>query len=325
MRPATHGACAFVLTVVGCIERVDLGAPGVGSAPREFDAGTSEDLLAVHACSPDDVWVAGTLGTVLRVRPAGVSRVPTSVRYDLRAVVCERPDRVWVAGDTDTILSYSDDRWASWRSGLVDVGGRPLNHVALALHAGTVWLLPEDAAYADSGSTAVTLRFRGGAWESTTRRYDLDRSTELVAGPAGLFVFGDFDLFYTWRGGAWASRSIPLSRASSYSLTAGAVSEDAAFVAGTNDNYEPVVLRVGATWDVVASEGFDREPVAMTHVPGLLVIGTADGRISTIDDAGALRQVAQTRGQIRAMAASSEDVWIVGDDGLLVALPHAAR
>jgi hypothetical protein len=321
MRAVHRSVGALALTAaVGCIERVDLGEPGIGSAPRTFDAGTSEDLLAVHACSPDDVWVAGTLGTVLRVGPAGVLRVPTSVRYDLHAVVCERPDRVWVAGDADTILSYSGSRWTSWRSGL------SLDHVALALHAGAVWLLPEGSAYVDGEFTAVAFRYRDEAWARTLRRGDVvDHSTQLVSGRAGLFIFGDDSVYYQWVGDAWATRPIPLSQASSYDLNAAAVSEDAAFVGGTNDDFEPVVLRVGATWDVVATEGLDRAPVAMTHVPGLVVIATADGRVSTLDDAGALRQVAQTRPGIRAMTASSEEVWIVGDDGLLVALPYAAR
>jgi hypothetical protein len=311
---------AFALVLVsvpGCVARVDLGAPSPTGLVQTLESGTSDDLLAVHACASGDVWIAGTLGTVLRVRDGVVDAMSAPTRFDLRAILCEPSGRVWAAGDRTTLLSW-DGTWGAWSGGPVDISGDPLDYLGLARHDGVTWLLPGGTAY-DDGFAAIALRLDGAEWSSTTRVMDHAGGTSLVSGRRGLFVFHDDEHYDAWTGERWERRIIPLSEASSYNLGAAVVGDDATYLAGTDANGDAVLLRVAEAWDVVARDSFDpdQRPTAIARLADRSVVGTYAGDVFVVEDAGAVTRVGRTRRSIRALTTTPGAVWIVGDDGLV--------
>jgi hypothetical protein len=150
----------------GAWEPVDLGSSAPGAAVA---------LRAIAVVAPDDVWVAGTGGTILHGTGAGWSRLDAGVTENLRRAWANGPGDVWFVGQagrivrwngSDLVKSYClscGDLWGLW--------GRSSNDMWLADDMGAL------------------VHFDGGGFSP---------SINPVPGPQrtpGLWGAGDRDLF----------------------------------------------------------------------------------------------------------------------------------
>ncbi|MCS6912242.1 MAG: glucosyltransferase-I, partial [Myxococcota bacterium] len=77
---------------------------------------------------PDDVWVVGNEGTILRWNGRSWQRHPTGVREELSGVFGHGPRDIWVVGNKGTLLHWDGHTWLSpqrrptdqWLYGLCD-------------------------------------------------------------------------------------------------------------------------------------------------------------------------------------------------------------
>jgi hypothetical protein len=114
-------------------------------------------LLAVHARTPDDVWIAGTGGVVLRLGPEGLTDASPTIAANARfvAVHAFAADDVWLVSAAGTVLHFDG---ATWSTSLA----LPTSGALVGMWAASeddVWVFGQKAA-----GVAVAHHFDGSAW-----------------------------------------------------------------------------------------------------------------------------------------------------------------
>ncbi|MBL8953069.1 MAG: hypothetical protein JNK82_19990 [Myxococcaceae bacterium] len=77
-------------------------------------------LNAMWAASPDEVWAAGDVGTVMRFSSGVWSLYDTPTRNDLYAIAGASPTDVWAAGSAGVMMHFDGTSWTSVQAGATD-------------------------------------------------------------------------------------------------------------------------------------------------------------------------------------------------------------
>ncbi|MGI6301761.1 MAG: WD40/YVTN/BNR-like repeat-containing protein [Verrucomicrobiota bacterium] len=166
---------------------------------------TGANLFAVWAAAPEDVFVGGEGGVILRWDGATWQTMPTPTQYDINAIHGNGPNDVWAVGgytlhqDIDkhcVILHFDGQQWSEitppdymgWTYPLIDV---------YAVAANDVWAIP------DIGTAAV--HWNGSQWDFVNIPLSIEGSFHSITGvgPDHIFITGSHGQILHKSGNSW--------------------------------------------------------------------------------------------------------------------------
>lgn len=166
-------ATGFNLTTVYASSPNDVWAAGSAGTVIRYDGQcwigqavpTTERLWSVAGYSPNNIWAVGDAGTILRFDGTSWEKQESGVNWNLKGVSALDGAHVWVAG-SGGVLFFDGSTWnVQWRKNASGIF-TGLNGVS-ALDAEHVWAVGS----ADGGFSASILFFDGKAWVEQFNRF----------------------------------------------------------------------------------------------------------------------------------------------------------
>ncbi|RJQ78981.1 MAG: hypothetical protein C4519_11580 [Desulfobacteraceae bacterium] len=206
-----------------------------GSALREMDTGTGNDLYGVFGISAADVYAVGRSGTILHYDGTGWSSMNSGTNHDIRSIWGDAPGNLIAVGADGLILKYDGNQWLPMPSAT----GHTLNAV-FGTSADNIFAV---------GEGGIILHFDGGHWipmnsGTTHALYD-------VWGTAGVFfAVGAQGALLKFDGLQWSS----LPGATSHNVTS-VWGSSATRVYAAADAQGQILHYDGAQWTVSTIAG----------------------------------------------------------------------
>ena len=139
--------------------------------------------------TPNDVWVVGDYGTILRWQGVAWEAYAVGTISDLNGVYAMAEDDVWAVGDNGTIARFDGTRWRVIDSGVLS-------------NLNDVWAASPTAVYA-VGDFGVQLRYDGTRWAQLATVTDQDLNGVWAASPREIYVAGDRGVALVGDGTTW--------------------------------------------------------------------------------------------------------------------------
>lgn len=157
--------------------------------------GTTQTLIDAWASGPDDVFVVGAAGTIIRWNGTAWSPMTSSTTQMLRAVWGTGPSDVFAAGDNGTVLRWNGSSWAAMTP----------SPTTTEVFTG-LWGTANDNVYAVTDSGSI-FRWNGSSWQSTAS--GLSGAGGVWGSAANdIYVVGGNGSVVHWNGTAWSAPSL---------------------------------------------------------------------------------------------------------------------
>ncbi len=266
-----------------------------GAAWRTGPGSDAEDLFAVGAGAPDDLWLVGDGGNLVHSDGARATvGWAAAVRADVTALAGSGPRDVWAGLAAGRRLAHFDG--AAWSEVWIDPLEAPV----------AVWSAAPDDAFLATATGALA-RFDGHAW--AMQRSGLPPLRALGgASRDDLFAVGDAGAVLHFDGAAWAAEDAGTTRA----LAAVAGARGTAWAVGAAGT---CLHRVDGQWVAVdAGAGADDlDAVVLLATGEVLLLG--GGRLYRGGDGAFASEPLPPGAFHRLWGAGADDLWAVGDDG----------
>lgn len=121
-----------------------ISIPDDGGAPSwsTVDSATDAQLLAIWGAAPNDLWFAGTGGTIRHyLGPPGLGVIASPTVRPLRSLWGFGAADIWAVGDNATILHYDGNAWAIVKASLPE--GKPNLYSVWGSAPDDVWAVGE--------------------------------------------------------------------------------------------------------------------------------------------------------------------------------------
>jgi hypothetical protein len=192
-------ACRSCLRVLAEVARTTMGS-GKGHPPGatayiaddvpQVPSGPETMLRFVTGSRPDDVWMVGDAGWVLRWDGAALHRVDAGTSANLRGVAALAPDDAWVGG-ADGTLTHWDGR--AWTPAAISARA-PVNALWADRTSHDVWAV---------GEKGLMLRLRDGRWEELPSGTRQELMSVWGTGANDVWAGGAAGLMLRWDGQRW--------------------------------------------------------------------------------------------------------------------------
>ncbi len=327
IRPVA-GICTalFVLIVsftlmVSCLE--DLTKPRCfWKGWCRMNSGTTEDLHGVWGFNDEDVYAVGSNGTILHYDGAVWTQMESGTSTDLAGVWGCAPYNVVVTGDDGTILQYNGTTWSSMESGTTE----PI---------GAIWVFNPNPslegfiAYAVGGGPPGTVLFFDGLkWEAVhtgassefTNLFGFKDPKSDFWGGIRVITVGKSGTAYFFDGENW----IEMDTGTSEDLVAVfgespnnlyAVSHNGTVLQNTKQYVDAGPFRSWLEAADLGGSGFS--DMTARAYNDFFIVGNA-GRIVNFDRDEFLEMPIHRTAKLNAVWSGTNDVFAVGDDGLIV-------
>jgi hypothetical protein len=163
-------------------------------------------MFAVNGSGPENVWMTGQSGTVMRWDGAALSPVDAGTTANLRGAWTGSPTNVWLVGDGGTVRRWDGTSWT---------GPSPGTSAQLT----SVWGLPSGDVYAAGQTSAykgTVARWDGATWSVTTLPPTMMAINGVWASAANdVFVVGIVigsgagPTIWRYNGSVWSSMTLP--------------------------------------------------------------------------------------------------------------------
>lgn len=274
-------------------------------------------VQAVWAGSSKDAWAVGAAGTILHYDGTSWTQVPSTVTFSLGAVWGSGPSDVWAAGSSATLLHYDGSKWSQVTA--------PSGYSFYALSgtsANDVWL---------AGPGAI-LHYDGSKWVSGAANLSLSQYFYDVwaAGENDVWLVGDSGAQH-FDGKSWQRQTISTAFSPQMHVF-GYGPKDVYISTGRYTSGGELQHFDGTTWSTVTPDS----GVSLASLTNLSAMGS-DGK-SGVFLMGVTGKVLRYQGasckqncwsssdlpglplmsMMGIAAAGEEDVWAVGDNGVVL-------
>lgn len=172
-----------------------------GGAFVQSESPTSQNLDTVWGSGPEDLWVVGRAGTVLRWDGTAWVRVQSPIAAPLTGVWGDAPDRFYAAGAAGSLMVWDGESWTSATGGTTE-------------HLRAVHLRTSNDGWA-VGAKGAVLRYRGLGWASLPVMIDAETpfEEELHAvwgfSSTDAWAVGSNGAVIRWNGEVWEIQQMP--------------------------------------------------------------------------------------------------------------------
>ncbi len=198
-RQPSCGGCTTPATCGGAGAPNHCGTPLTGKWEWLMPRPTGDDLEAVHATSPNDVWMVGRHGALVHWNGTALSSPPRVTEAALDDVNATGASDVWAVGEQGTVLRFDGGSWAqAFDGGTVTYG--------------SVWASgPTDVRVLKSstGPSDSIPVWNGAQWSASPASAILHSSgsLDLLAGSSATDVWAVGSRVYQFNGLDWVDRT----------------------------------------------------------------------------------------------------------------------
>ncbi|MBW1811275.1 MAG: hypothetical protein JRJ87_24000 [Deltaproteobacteria bacterium] len=255
-------------------------------------------LYGAHGTDSDDIWAAGSYGTVLHFDGVLWSKRATNTTVVLQDVWAGTSNDAWIVGSEGTILH--------WDGQAIQGETSPTDENLMGVFGFSgddVWAV---------GDNGIILHYNGSSWSGVTSPTDQQLRSVWGANLDDVWAVGASGVIIHWDGDEWsleAAEELPMLRA-----VWGTAADDI-WVVGNDGT---IIRYFGGGWSSMANPmAPDLTGVSGSAADDVWVVGKSNRTFHWDGEQWEERASSPSRAMYAVWVAASDDVWIMGLAGTL--------